>query len=157
MKVDEGTKSKNKYPSLLYRTVVRLSEAATRWDVFYKKGFLKNFTISPGNTWVGESCFKKVDRLKTCNIIKKRPQHRCFPVIIVKFLRLLISKNICEQLLFYCFNVSLLHGLKGSRPRLYDGVRLWSLSHGSSILFLSWHLSSWIESWPAFKYLRRVN
>ena len=34
-----------------------------------------------------------------CNFIKKRPQHRCFPVKFEKFLRTFIFKNICERLL----------------------------------------------------------
>ena len=53
-----------------------------------------------------ESYFKKVADLKTCNFIKKRPQCRCFPVNIVKFLRLPILKNIFERLLFDSFNGS---------------------------------------------------
>ena len=36
---------------------------------------------------------------KACNFIKKRLQHRCFPVNIVEFLRTLILKNIYEWLL----------------------------------------------------------
>ena len=46
--------------------------------------------------------FFKVLYLKACNFIKKRLQHRRFPVTIAKFLRLPILKNICErwQLLF---------------------------------------------------------
>ena len=35
---------------------------------------------------------------KNFNIIKKRLQHRCFPVNIAKFLRTPILKNICKQL-----------------------------------------------------------
>ena len=93
-----------------------------------------------------ESLFKNVAGLQACNFIKPRPQQRCFPVNIAKFLILLISKNICERLLFDFFNGSLLHGPKGSRSRLYDGVRLQGLSHRSSFLFLSWHLSSLTES-----------
>ena len=31
--------------------------------------------------------------------VKKRIQHRCFPVNIAKFLKTPIMKNICEQLL----------------------------------------------------------
>ena len=51
-----------------------------------------------------ESLFKKVASLQVFNFLKKRPQHRCFPVNIVKFLRLSISKNIC------CFfTVSMVH------------------------------------------------
>ena len=46
-----------------------------------------------------ESLFNKVASLKACNFIKKRFQHRRFPVNIEKFLRTSILKNICEQLL----------------------------------------------------------
>ena len=89
----------------------------------------------PKETPVLESLFKKIAGLKACNFIKKRRQHRCFPVNIAKFLRLHISKNICEPLLFDCFNGSLLHGPKSSRFRLYDGVRLQGLIHRCSFLF----------------------
>ena len=65
------------------------------------------------------------------NFIKKRPQHRCFPVILAKFLRLSILKNSCKQLLFDCFNGSLLHGPKVSMSRLYDNVKSHGLSHRS--------------------------
>ena len=40
-----------------------------------------------------KSPFKKVAALKTSYLIKKRLQHRCFPVNNVKFLRTPISKN----------------------------------------------------------------
>ena len=36
---------------------------------------------------------------EACNFIKKRLQHRCFPVKFVKFLRTPTLKNICERLL----------------------------------------------------------
>ena len=36
---------------------------------------------------------------KVCNFIKKRLQHRCFPVNIGKFLRTPILKNICVRVL----------------------------------------------------------
>ena len=36
--------------------------------------------------------------LQSCNFIKKRLQHRCFSVYIVKFLRTPALKNICERL-----------------------------------------------------------
>ena len=102
-----------------------------------------------------ESLFKNVAGLKACNFIKKRPQHRCFPVNITKFLLLLISENICERLLFDFFNGSLLHGPIGSRSRLYDGVRLQYLSHRSSFLFLSWHEPS-SSLGTAFENLKRI-
>ena len=81
------------------------------------------------------SLFKKVAGLKARNFIKKRLQLRCFLVNIAKFLRLAISKNICEPLLFDSFNGSMLHGPKGSRSKLYDGVRLQGPSHRSSFCF----------------------
>ena len=45
-----------------------------------------------------ESLFNKVAGLQTCNYIKKRLQHSCFPVNIKKFLRTPILKSICERL-----------------------------------------------------------
>ena len=35
---------------------------------------------------------------KVCNFIKKRLQHKCFPVNIAKFLRAIVLKNIWEWL-----------------------------------------------------------
>ena len=49
---------------------------------------------------VSESRFNKVAR-KVCNFIKKRLQHMCFHVNIVKFLRASILKNISKRLLKY--------------------------------------------------------
>ena len=46
-----------------------------------------------------ESPFNRLVGFKTCNFLKKRLQHRCFPVNIAKFLRTLILMKICEQLL----------------------------------------------------------
>ena len=43
--------------------------------------------------------FKKL--FLACNFIKKRLQHRCFPVKFAKFLRALILQNICKWLLLY--------------------------------------------------------
>ena len=46
-----------------------------------------------------EPPLNKLAGFKTCNFLKKRLQHRCFPVNIAKFLRTLILMKICEQLL----------------------------------------------------------
>ena len=46
-----------------------------------------------------ESPFNRLAGFKTCNFLKKRLRHRCFPVNIAKFLRTLILMKICEQLL----------------------------------------------------------
>ena len=87
---------------------------------------------------------------------KKRSQYRCCPVSMAKFLRLPILKNICEMLLFYFFNGSLLHWPDGSRLRLYDGVRLQHPNHRPSFLTLSRHLSFWTVSRPAFENLGQI-
>ena len=72
-----------------------LSEAATR-GALLKKSVLKNFTNYTGKhlCW---SLF--LIKLQTCNFIKKRLQHRYFPVKFAKFLTTSILKNICEWLL----------------------------------------------------------
>ena len=46
--------------------------------------------------------FNKVEGLQVCNCIKKRFQHRCFPLNIAKFLKTPILKNICEPPVFTC-------------------------------------------------------
>ena len=48
-------------------------------------------------TPVLKSLFNKVAGLKACSFIKKRLQHRCFPVNIAKFLRAPILKNILSH------------------------------------------------------------
>ena len=55
---------------------------SNRWQVFFKISALKNTAILTGNTCV------EVSFEQSCsNFIKKRLQHRCFPVNIAKFLR----------------------------------------------------------------------
>ena len=48
-----------------------------------------------------KSLFNKVEGLKACNFIKKKLQHRCFPVKFTNFLRIPILKNNCERLLLF--------------------------------------------------------
>ena len=52
-------------------------------------------------TPVLESLFNKVVGREACNFIKKRLQHRCFPMNIAKFLRTPILKNIYKRLLLF--------------------------------------------------------
>ena len=49
-------------------------------------------------TLVFESLFNEVAGLQACNFIKKKLQHRCFPVNIAKFLRIPILRNSWKQL-----------------------------------------------------------
>ena len=53
---------------------------------------VKTTKYSPENTCAGLSI------QQTCNFIKKRVQHRCFPVNIAKFLKTPILRNVCERL-----------------------------------------------------------
>ena len=48
-----------------------------------------------------ESLFNKAAGLRSGTLVKKRLQHRCFPVSITKFLRIPIFENICEWLSLY--------------------------------------------------------
>ena len=53
---------------------------SSRLQMFFKISVLKK-------TSVAEFLFNKVTALKARNFIKKKLQHRCFPVNIAKFLR----------------------------------------------------------------------
>ena len=44
-----------------------------------------------------ESQFNETTALQACIFIKKELQHRCFPVIIAKILKVTILKNICPM------------------------------------------------------------
>ena len=65
---------------------------SSRWQMFFifqmffKIGALENSWIFTGKAPVLESHFNKVVGLHTCNFIKNRLQHRCFPVTFAKFL-----------------------------------------------------------------------
>ena len=63
-------------------------------EMFYNRAVMKNFTDL-------ESLFNKVVRLQSCNFLKKRLQHRCFPETVEKCLRAATLKNICKRLLLY--------------------------------------------------------
>ena len=55
--------------------------------MFLKVGALKNFRKTHTETVLSESLFNEVVSLQTGNFIKKRLQHRRFPLNIAKFLR----------------------------------------------------------------------
>ena len=68
--------------------------------MFFKKGDLKNFANFTGKHL--ESLFNKVAGLRACNFIKKRLQHRCFPVKLAKFykhLQTTADQMICNKIL----------------------------------------------------------
>ena len=55
-------------------------------EVFWKKGLLKNFTKFTGKRLCWSLFFNEVAGLPA-TLLKKRLQHRCFPVNFVKFSR----------------------------------------------------------------------
>ena len=59
-------------------------------ELFYRKGCSSIFT----GKHLCQCHLNKVIGLEACDFIKKRLQHRCFPVNIAKFLRTAILKNI---------------------------------------------------------------
>ena len=66
-------------------------------QMFFKVGVLKNFTNLTGKNLCWGLFFNKVAGVTTCNFIKKRLKHRCFPVVIAKFLRaaFFIDTSVC--------------------------------------------------------------
>ena len=74
------------------------------WRCSVKQGFLKKFRNIHRRTPVLESLFNKV----ACNFIKKRLQHKCFPVSIAKFFKTPILMNIYKQLLLCTWPLLLL-------------------------------------------------
>ena len=70
-----------------------------------KKAVLKEFANFTGK----HRCWSLFLIKLQANFIKKRLQHRCFPVKFAKFLKTPVSKNIWEQLLLHCQRLILLH------------------------------------------------
>ena len=59
--------------------------------MLFKIGVLKTFAKSAGKHPCWSPLFNKVASVKTCNIIKKKLQHKCFPVNSAKFLRMFLE------------------------------------------------------------------
>ena len=66
--------------------------------MFYKKAALKNLVILTGKHLCWSLFFNKNAGLQSCNFLKKRLQHRCFPMNIAKFVRIPVMKNISRGL-----------------------------------------------------------
>ena len=71
----------------------------SRSQMFFKIGVLKNFAVFIGKHLCWSLFFNRVADFRPATILKKRLEHKCFPVNIAKFLRTPILKNICERLL----------------------------------------------------------
>ena len=77
-----------------------------------------------------EFLFDKVADLQTCNYIKERLQHRCFPARFAKFLRTFILKNNYERLLLRVFQTG-----PQSTFCSIDQTTIWSLSWITNLHF----------------------
>ena len=66
--------------------------------MFNEKAALKNFAIFTEKHLPSSLFLNKNVGLQSWNFIKKRLQHRFFPVNIAKFLRTPVLENICERL-----------------------------------------------------------
>ena len=117
-----GAKSKNRHLGWLYWTVVGLSEVVF-WGVLLKKVALKNFTIFTGKHLCWGLFLIKLQAFSPATFSKRDSNTGVF-CGYCESLRLPILKNICERLLFDCFNGSLLHRPKGSRSILYESVKV---------------------------------
>ena len=76
------------YLTKLQSVTMALNSRSSRSQIFFKLGVLKNLEIFTGKylCW-NLSLFNEIAGLKAYNFIKKRLQHRCFPVNIAKFVR----------------------------------------------------------------------
>ena len=70
-----------------FRVKVNLSNKKQTPEVFYKKGFCKNFAKFTGKRLCQSLFFNKVAGLRPTTLLTKRLSHRCFPVKFAKFLR----------------------------------------------------------------------
>ena len=80
----------------------KLKVRSSHWNSSVKKNVLRNFASFTGKQlcW---SLSNRVADLEVCSFIRKRPQHKCFPVEFTKFLRTpnLKSPNACFWNMFF--------------------------------------------------------
>ena len=67
-------------------------------QIFCKNAVLKNFAIFTEKQLFWSLFLNRNTGLQYCNFIKKRLQHKCFPVNIAKFLRTPVLNNIFKRL-----------------------------------------------------------
>ena len=110
--------------------------------------FLKILQISQ-KTLVLESLFNKVAGLKAYCSIKKRLQHRCFLVNIVKCLRTPSLNKICERLLLTWFSHFLVTELFYRMFLWSSSIRLWLVNIKSflSFFFCGGNVRCFIFTW----------
>ena len=83
---------------------------------------------------------------QACNFIKKRLQHRCFPVSIVKCLREPYLKNICERLFLSCAEAYLGLYIQPFNIFAKNLIVVWKGFHSSTVNCSPATLFRWIFS-----------
>ena len=89
--------------------------------------------------------FFKIGVLQVCNFIKKRLQHRCFPVKLAKFLKTPFFK---EQLWWLLLYILYTHGVTCNLSRWNNGYNSIYKKESVSQLFLYLHqtIALWVDS-----------
>ena len=81
-----------------YYIVLLKNRRSSHWRCSVKEPIHKKLRQFQRKTPVLESFLNKAAGSQACSFIKKRLQHRCFPVKLAKFLRTSIVKTVCELL-----------------------------------------------------------
>ena len=105
----------------------QMQQRESSWDISRSshrmfsviKGVFKKFHKFYRETPMLESLFNKAASLQAWIFIKKRLQHRCFPVSIAKFLRTPILEYVRQGLLLYFWNPNYKQCNLHTNPKLH--------------------------------------
>ena len=103
------------------------------WRCFVKKGVLKNFAEFTGKHLCWSLFSNNVAGLRPATLLRKRLQHRCFPVNFAKFWKAPLSQNTFRRLLLV---VSELYWINHQDPR----------NNRDILMILGCILQKWINS-----------
>ena len=82
------------YKTFLQNETIRwITKRRSRREEFFKKGVLENFTKFTEKHFCWSLFFNKIAGLRPKCLLKKKLQHRCFPLNLVKFFRNSFLKN----------------------------------------------------------------
>ena len=123
---------------------------------YVKKCVLKSFANFTGKHM---HCSLFLIRLKTCNFIKRRLQHRCFPVKFAKILRTPILENICERLLLIAEMFRKFSGKQPSEPFLRLTLQLCPKKYSIMMIFLRilWNFLGHFLKWTSGDFCSWAN
>ena len=108
------------------------STLKTFCPIFFFSSFKSNHWRCSNKKLLKKSC----SCLQACHFLKKRVQHRCFPMHIAKTLRTSILKNICERLflLFAFYSFFLFYILFKWYKAIVYGINLHQFSKRKQLL-----------------------